>query len=190
MVSLMRKSVLIIGAVLVILLVFAAIGLSNHEKSQTNTNSTEIQTISQNGVVIKFPSDWIVAKAMSSDSIIAITDLKSIDKGSNMGSVSVNVERRSLEEDTIDSLFNKTYSTLLSNETNEVMSLGNSTAFPEENALEADYISDLDSEPKQHKAIWVQRNDQVYVILCTAPANDYINQEKYFNFILSNIRLN
>ena len=106
MVSLMRKSVLIIGVVLVILLVFAAIGLSNHEKSQTNTNSTEIQTISQNGVVIKFPSDWIVAKAMSSDSIIAITDLKSIDKGSNMGSVSVNVERRSLEEDTIDSLFN------------------------------------------------------------------------------------
>ena len=121
----MRKSVLFIGLVIIILLVFVAIGLNNKEKSQTDTNQTEIQTVSQNGVVIKFPSDWVVAKAMSNDSVIAITDLKSINNSSKIGSVNVNIECRQLNGSSVDTLFNKTYSTLLANDSNQVISLGN-----------------------------------------------------------------
>ena len=186
----MRKSVLFIGLVIIILLVFVAIGLSNFEKSQTDTNQTEIQTVSQNGVVIKFPSDWVVAQAMSNDSVIAITDLKSIDNSSKMGSVNVNIECRQLNGSSVDTIFNKTYSTLLANDSHQVISLGNSSSLSNENSLEADYISDLDSEPKQHKAIWVEKQDQVYVILFTAPVNKYNSEEKYFDFILSNIKIN
>ncbi len=186
----MKKSVLIIGVVIVVLLIVVAIGLSNHEKSKTNTNETEVQTVSQNGVFIKFPYDWTVARSVSNDSVIAITDLKSVNESSSMGSVNVNIERRPLDGEAMEDLFNDTYSTILSNTTNEVISLGNSTAFSGENALEADYLTDTDSEPKQHRAIWVEKNNQVYVILFTAPANDFSNQEKYFNFILSHTRIN
>lgn len=185
----MKKSYIVLGIIIILLLIGAAFAFSNHEKSQNNTNQTDVQTVSQNGVVLKFPSDWVVAKAQSNDTVVAIADSKSIDSSTKYAKVNVNVEKQDLNGQSLDTYFNQTYTKILSNSSNKLISLGNSTAIAGKQAYEADYITDVNDSPKEHKAVWVESNNQVYVILCTAPQDQFESVNKYFNYIISNIQI-
>ncbi|OWT32462.1 hypothetical protein BGI41_07545 [Methanobrevibacter sp. 87.7] len=138
--------------------------------------------------MLKFPSDWVVAKSQSNDTVVAIADSKLLDS-SKHAKVSVNIEKRDLEGQSLNTYFNKTYTSLLSNSSNQLISLGNSTTIKDRECYEADYLTDKDADVKQHRAVWVESNGQTYVILCTAPQKEFENYNKYFNYILSNIKI-
>lgn len=185
----MKKSYIVLGIIIILLLVGAAVMFSNHERSQNNTNQTDVQTVSQNGVVLKFPSDWVIARAETNDTVVAIADSKSIDSSSKYGRVNVNVEKRDLNGESLNTFVNQTYSSILSNSSNQLVSLGNSTAVNGKEAYEAEYLSDIGNNTKEHRAVWVESNNQVYVILCTAPQGQFESVNKYFNYIISNIEI-
>lgn len=189
MVNIMKKSYYVVGIIIIVLIVAAAVALSSHDSSaKGNSNQTEVQTVSQGGVIVKFPSDWVVAKSQTNDTVVAIADSKTLDSSKN-AKVNVNIEKRDLEGQSLNTYFNKTYSSLLSNSSNQLISLGNSTAIKDKECYEADYVSDKDADAKEHRAIWVESNGQAYVILCTAPQKSFENYNKYFNYIINNIKI-
>lgn len=185
----MKKSYYFIIIAIIIMIILVAVALSYHESNtKGNINQTEVQTVSQGGVVVNFPSDWVVAKSETNGTVVAIADSKSIDS-SKHAKVNVNIQKRDLEDQSLDRYFNETYSSLLSNSSNQIISLGNSTVIKDRECYEADYISDVGAESKQHRAIWVESDNQAYVILCTAPQEDFDKYNKYFDYILSNIKI-
>lgn len=174
----------IIG-ILVVLLVISISGCIT-DNNNSKDNSTNVQTISQNGVLVRFPADWVLAEAQSNDSVISIASSASLDS-SKVAKVNVNVEKRALSG-SFDTMINSTYTSLMSNSSNQLISLGD-IKVGDQDAKECIYTSTDNGEVKQHKAVWINQGSNVYVILCTAPQDQFDSQLKYFDYIINNIKI-
>ena len=165
--------------------VSGCIGDSNNDNN--STNDTSPLTMAKNGVLIKYPGNWVVATSGSNDSILAVADPNFKDSDSGFSNVNVNIERRNLSS-SLATYFNQTYTKLFSNSDYSQMAQGN-TSIGSYNALEAVYTQDSNGTVKQHRALWIEHNNEVYVILCTAPQEEFQNQVKNFDLIISSFRI-
>jgi len=183
--ELMKKYILGIIVVIAIIFVSAYITLSSDNSGVNGIESPKI--LAKNGVLIKYPGSWIVAKSDVNDSIMAVADPKFKDPVTGLSNVNVNIERKELPS-SLDTYFNQTYSKLFSNSNYTPIAIGN-TSVGSYNALEAIYTQNVGGSLKQHRAIWIENNNEVFVILSTAPQEDFQSQLKNFDFILANFRI-
>lgn len=178
------KKIYLLGILIILAVIFASGCVSNSNSSNGN-NTTEPQTLTQNGVSIVFPGDWVSANSESNDTIIAVADPSSKD-ADGFNDVNVNVEVKN-SSSSLNSEFTSAYNQLNSNSDYQLMTEGNVTAAGTD-AMEADYTSTVNGTTKQHKAIWIKKDNQIYVILCTAPQDKYASEEANFNFIIDNFK--
>lgn len=183
--ELMKKYIL--GIILVIAVIFVS-GCITSSGDNSGVNGTEPpKTMAKNGVLIKYPGSWVVAQSDVNNSIMAVADPKFKDSVTGFSSVNVNIQKKELPS-SLDTYFNQTYSKLFSNSSYTPVAIGN-TSIGSYNALEAVYTQEGNGSVKQHRAIWIENNGEVFVILCTAPQEDFQNQIKNFDFILNNFRI-
>ena len=183
----MKKYILGIIVIISVVLVSGCISNSN------NDNADQPQTLAENGISIKFPGTWVSANSKNNETIAAIADPNSIDSSTGLGKISVVIQKRTLNSSlknssSIEALFNQTYKVLFSNNTYNLIAEGNVTV-GEYNALECVYTIDKNGTVKQHRAIWIENNNNVYVILCTAPENEFSSQSKNFDFIINSFKI-
>jgi len=171
--------------ILSVIFVSGCIGDSNNDNN--STNDTTHLTIAKNGILIKYPGNWVVATSGSNDSIVAVADPSSKDSSTGFSNVNVNIERRNFTS-SLETYFNQTYTKLFSNSDYTPMAQGH-TSIGSYNALEAVYTQNSNGTIKQHRALWIAHNNEVYVILCTAPQNEFQNQVKNFDLIISSFRI-
>lgn len=176
----MKKYYLIgILAILLVILVSGCIGNSNSD----NGNSTRVQSITNNGVTLEFPSTWVQANAQDNASILAVADPNSKDS-QGLSDTNVNIEKKKISS-SLEADFTSTYTQLSSNSDYQILTEGNVTVASLK-GYEATYTTNINGTSKMHKAIWVQKGDEIYVILCTAPQNKFDSQSSIFDFIISN----
>ena len=174
----------ILGILVVLLVIFASGCIGNN--SSDDDNKTQVQTIAQNGVLIKFPADWVLANSQSNNSLVSVVDPASLDS-SNVGKINVNVQKMELSG-SLDSFVNNTYKSMESNSSITIQTLG-SVVVGNYEGIECIYFEDDGSDVKQHRAIWIEHGSEVYVVLCTAPQSDFDGVAKYFDFIVNNFRI-
>jgi len=179
----MKKYLLGVIVILAVIFVSGCINDSNDNA----TNNTDPLTIAKNGVLIKYPGTWVVATSGSNDSILAVADPNSKDSVTGYSNINVNIERRNIPI-SLKSYFNQTYTKLFSNSDYTPIAQGE-VIIGSYSALESVYTQDSNGTVKMHRAIWIENNNEVYVILCTAPKDKFQNQVKNFDFILSNFKI-
>lgn len=177
----------ILGILIILAVIFVSGCITDSNNNNSTGNDTPPQTLAKNGIIIKYPGTWVVANSASNDSIVAVADPSSKDPATGYSNVNVNIEKRSLPS-SLDSYFNQTYTKLFSNSNFTPIAQG-SVSIGSYNALEALYTENSNGTVKQHRALWIENNNELYVILFTAPQNEYQSQVKNFNFILSNFRI-
>ncbi|MDR1819240.1 MAG: hypothetical protein LBR15_03205 [Methanobrevibacter sp.] len=153
----------------------------------TNNNQKD-KTLSQNGVTINYPSDWIVADTQVNETIAAVGNPGFIDNTTGLGLVSVNIQKRTLPSK-LNEYFNQTYTNLFSNSSYKSKGYGNVTIGTYK-GLEADYTVTDNRGIKEQNAYWIENKGNIYVILCTAPQNVFKNQKQYFDLILNSFKIN
>jgi uncharacterized protein YxeA len=178
----MKKYYLI--GILAILLVISVSGCIGDNNSN-NGNSTRVQSVTQNGVILEFPSNWVQAKAQDNASVFAVADPNSKDS-QGMSDINVNIEKQKISSNLEDD-FTSTYTQLSSNSDYKILTEGNVTV-GEYKGLEATYTTTANGTTRMHKAVWVQKNDEAYVILCSAPQDKFDSQTSIFDFIISNFK--
>ena len=57
------------------------------------------------------------------------------------------------------------------------------------NAVEYIYTSNQDGLEKEHKAVWFEKGGQAYVLLYSAPTQDFEDSLYIFDYILSDIQI-
>ena len=177
-----KVSVLFFIFVISLVLVASSV---NAESSEGN--STEILTLSKGGISINYPSDWGYSKATSNDSIMAISKLDSIDS-SKIGQVNINFEKRPIEGD-FNTFVNSTYNSMLYDSSFKLISSGE-VLLGDKNALEYTYISHNDNGgEREHKAIWFEKGGQAYVMLYSAPVDQFESNSYVFDYILADIQI-
>lgn len=170
----------IIGILVVLLVIFCS-GCIDIGDNGNDDNATEIQSISKDGVSLQYPGDWVISKASSNYSVVALSKSDSID-GSGIGQVNVHIEKRPIEGD-FNSFINSTYEALNDDESFSLISSG-AVAVGNLEGMQYIYQSTTGDAVKEHMAIWFEHNGEAYVILCSAPAGQFAENQGVFDFIV------
>ncbi|WP_409200421.1 hypothetical protein [Methanobrevibacter sp. DSM 116169] len=176
----MKKYLLIIAIIFAVVFVSGCI-----DGNSDGTNSTEIQTISKNGVILKYPSNWVISESTSNSSLISVAAANSIDS-SKIGQVNVNVEKQPISE-SLSTFVNKTTASLEKDSSYEMISSGQTTMAGYD-AIEVVYKSDSNGTMKMHKAVWIEKDGEAIVVLCSAPEDKFDSNLKIFDYIIANIQ--
>lgn len=172
-----KKGIIIFVLVLFVVSV-SAVNASN--------NGDTLLSLSNSGITINYPSDWGYSKAESSDSIMAISKLSAIDS-LGIGQVNINVEKRPVEGD-FYSFVNSTYKSMSKDPDYELVSSGG-LVLSGHDAMEYIYTSNTNGVQKQHKAVWFEKGGQAYVLLYSAPMDQFEDNLYVFDYILSDIQI-
>ena len=171
------------NAILMIMLVLFAVSVS---AVSAGSNNTDVLTLSNSGITINYPSDWGYSKAVSSDSIMAISKLSAIDS-LGIGQVNINVEKRPIEGD-FYTFVNSTYQSMSKDPDYELVSSGG-LMLAGNDAMEYVYTSNTDGLKKEHKAVWFEKGGQAYVLLYSAPLDQFEDNLYVFDYMLSDIQI-
>lgn len=173
----------IISIILIIFLISLASGFA--AQSNSNDDST-IQTLSKGGLTINYPSTWGYSEATSNYSIMSISKIDSID-GSGVGQVNINFEKKPIEGE-FYSFVNNTYKQIQADSSFQLVSSGESVV-ADRTALEYVYTSNQNGVEKEHKAVWFEKGGQAYVLLYSAPLDQFDSNLYVFDYILSDIQI-
>ena len=179
----MKSNILKASLISVICLLFL---ISVVSADNTTSDDQSVLTLSRGGLSISYPSDWGFSEAKSNYSIMAISKLSSIDS-SGVGQVNINFEKKPLEGD-LETFVNSTYSAMQNDSSFELVSSGG-VVVGDKNALEFVYTTNDNNNEKEHKAVWFEKGGQAYVILYSAPTDDFESNLYVFDYILSNIQI-
>ena len=178
------KGKILIGSIIAIILILF---LVSSVSADNNANEeTKVLTLSKGGLVINYPSDWGYSQATSNYSIMSISKLDSIDS-SGIGQVNINFEKKPIEGD-FYTFVNSTYKSMPYDSSFKLISSGDSMV-GDRQALEYIYTSNHNGVEREHKAVWFEKGGQAYVMLYSAPINQFEQNLYVFDYILSDIQI-
>lgn len=180
--NILKKSFTIL---LIILFVICIVSCVN---AQDDNADSEIKmlTLSKGGIVMNYPSTWGYSQSTSQYSIMAISKLDSVDS-LGIGQVTINIEKKPVEGE-FYSFVNSTYKDMQSDSSFELISSGG-VQVGKIDAVEYIYTSNQNNTLKQHKAVWFEKGGQAYVLLYSAPANQFEDSLYIFDYILNDIKV-
>ncbi len=156
--------------------------------SADDSSDLTMLSLSKGGIVINYPSDWGYSQAESQYSIMSISKLDSIDS-LGVGQVNINIEKKPIEGD-FYTFVNSTYQSMSKDSSFELLSSGE-VALSGMTALEYTYTSSQnDTSIKEHKAVWFEKGGQAYVLLYSAPLDQFESNLYVFDYILTDIQIN
>ncbi|MBQ2665688.1 hypothetical protein [Methanobrevibacter sp.] len=179
----MKGKILRGSIITIILIAFLIASVSADTNSE---EPTTIQTLSKGGLVIHYPSDWGYSQATSNYSIMAISKLDSIDVA-GVGQVNINIEKKPIEGE-FYSFVNTSYKSMQHDKTFTLLSSGESV-IGDRTSLEYIYISNDNGTEREHKAVWFEKGGQAYVLLYSAPQDQFEENLYVFDYIISDIQI-
>lgn len=186
----------VIGVVIILVVIGVSgyiivnnIHFDNKNTGNTNTNeSVKMLTISKGGVTVNYPSNWVLSSATSNKSIIAISKQNAVDSR-EIGQININVEKKEFSGD-FNTFVNQSYTNINADSSFKLVSSGEATV-NNEKALQYIYTSNSTGGAlKQHKSLWFERGNEVYVITYSAPVDKYDTNLPAADYIISNIKIN
>ena len=181
------KKIIGIGLVLILLIVGVSFFINNPINTISGDElSQQSVDYSENGISLSMPGNWVSAKSNSNETVLAVADPDAKDSA-GFNSVNVNIEKKS-NAGSLQSEFTSNYNTLARNSDFTILFMGN-VSFNGQAAMEADYTSVANNQTKQHKAIWIPKGSDIYVILCSAPESEFDNMVGTFDFIINSVKL-
>lgn len=189
------SKVKIIGVLVIIVLVavfgyFILGNVFSGSSSVVGSNNGTVNMLSatKGGVSVEYPSNWVLSNSTSNNSIIAVSKQGSVD-GSKIGQVNINVEKKEFNG-TFDSFLNKTYTNIGADSSFQLISSGE-LSLDGQKASEYVYTSKAaDGSTRQHKAIWFEKNNFAYVVMYSAPADQYELNLPAAEYIIQHIKIN
>ena len=182
----MKNKALKRSIAIILLILFAVCIVSS--ANADDSSDLEMLSLSKGGIVINYPSDWGYSQATSNYSIMSISKLDSIDS-LGVGQVNINIEKKQIEGD-FYTFVNDTYKSMQKDSSFELVSSGE-VMVKDIDAIEYIYTSSQnDTTIKEHKAVWFEKGGQAYVLLYSAPIDQFENNLYVFDYILTDIQIN
>lgn len=95
--------------------------------------------------------------------------------------------KKALEGD-FNSFINTNYKSMEQDSSFQIVSSGQSVVGDRE-AVEYIYISNENGVEREHKAVWFEKGGQAYVLLYSAPLDQFESNMYVFDYILSDIQI-
>lgn len=181
-IKMLKRSIAII---LIVLFLVCIVSSVNAETSGDESELTML-TLSKGGLVINYPSNWGYSEATSEYAILAISKLDSINSV-GVGQVNILVEKKPVEGE-FYTYVNNTYKAMQKDSSFDLISSGG-VMVGNIDAVQYIYTSNQNGTMKEHKAVWFEKGGQAYVLLYSAPQDQFENNLYVFDYILSDIKI-
>ena len=146
-----------------------------------NKKNNETQTYSQNNVSFNYPGEWATANPTAPNAVAAVADPNSMQSGSP--STVVIIQKPNATGSNLSAAYASNYATFFNNTGYQQVSEGNITVNGT-GALENVYATNS-TNPREYRAVWLNENGTIYVILCVANQSDFKNEQNNFNLIIN-----
>ena len=182
------RDIILKGSMAIAILMIFVVCLSG-VGAEDSSNQVDVLTLSQDGISIEYPSNWQSSTSTSNYSIMAVSKTDSVDSF-GIAQVSINVEKKPIDFGVDFFTFvNNTYKSMDRDSSFELVSSGG-LVIDNHDAVEYIYTSMDDSgSQREHKAIWFEKNGQAYVLLYSAPLDQFESNLYVFDYMLSNIKI-
>lgn len=185
--EIMKNKTLKTSIIFIVLLLFLISAISVVSADDNDNSDLTILSLSKGGITIKYPSNWGNSEPTSNYSVMAISKIDSID-AFGVGQVNILVEKKSLDGDDFNTFVNDSYKSMQKDNSFQLVSSG-AVAVDGKDALEYIYTSSQNGVEKEHKAIWFEKGGQAYVIMYSAPLDQFEDNLNVFDYILSEIQI-
>ena len=179
--NVLKKSIAIILLILFMVCVVSCVNAENSEDSEIS-----MLTLSKGGIVMNYPSTWGYSEATSQYAIMAISKLDSIDSF-GVGQVNILIEKKPVEGE-FYSFVNNSYKSMQHDKSFTLVSSGEST-IGDRQSLEYIYVSNDNGNEREHKAVWFEKGGQAYVLMYSAPLDQFESNLYVFDYLLSDIQI-
>jgi predicted Zn-dependent protease len=172
----MRKYLIILVLALSVLLVSGC----------TSQQNNETKTYTQNNISFQYPANWELARSTAPNAIIAVADPNSM--VNNTPTTQVVIQKSPLSKGSnLTIAYSDNYKNFFNNTGNVKVSEANITS-DKLKAYENVYTANATGIEKQFRAVWLQKNGQIYVILCSAKKSDFQGQQGNFDLIINSFQ--
>lgn len=168
------------------LLLFLMSAVSVVSADNNDNSDLSLLTLTKDGITIEYPSNWGNSQSTSNYSVMAISKIDSID-AFGIGQVNIQVEKNAYEGD-FYTFVNDSYNSMQKDTSFQLVSSGN-VAIGGKDGVEYIYTSSQNGDEREHKAIWFERGGQAYVIMYSAPIDQFEDNLHIFDYILSRIKI-
>lgn len=182
----MKNNFLKGSIILIILLLFLISAVSVVSADDSDNSDLSILTLSKGGITLKYPSDWGNSESTSNYTVMAISKLDSID-AFGIGQVNIHIEKKAYDGD-FYTFVNESYESMQKDTSFQLVSSG-SVSVAGKDALEFIYTSNQGDTQREHKAIWFEKGGQAYVIMYSAPLDQFEDNLYVFDYVLSEIQI-
>jgi len=184
-VNMLKKNLLLLTLISGLVLVSGCINGGN----QTTNNTNKTQLYSGDEFTFNYPNSWQQIQSMAPNSTVAVGDPESADSNGNVP-ISVVVQKTIKQPGiTLLSYYNSTYTQFAAQNLGYRPISEGTVLINGVNTLENIYYINSGGIQKQERAIWIQNNRIIYVILCSAPVSDFSSQQENFDIIVNSFKL-
>jgi hypothetical protein len=148
----------------------------------------ETKTFTQNNITFQYPYSWAVVQTTSPDAVAAVADPSSVLSGTNSPTTQVVIQKPNITAGTnLTEAYDDNYANFFNNTGNQKISEANITT-DKLTALENIYTSSSSGIEKQYRAVWLEKNSTIYVILCSSRKSDFESLQSKFDIIVNSFQ--
>lgn len=178
--NILTRGILVISVLLLIVCAFSCVNAADNSE-------ITMETLSKSGIVVHYPSNWGYSESTSNYSFMALSKLDSIDSF-GVGQVNINFEKKPIEGE-FYTFVNDTYKSMERDSSFDLVSSGG-LMLSNIDAVEYIYTStDDNGVTREHKAVWFEKGGQAYVMMYSAPPEQFENDLYVFDYMLSDIQV-
>ena len=171
-------------------MVISTSGCVSQGNQTGNQTSAHAKTYAQNGITFNYANTWQEVQNQAPDTIAAVGDPKTAD--SQTGNVKTSVAIQKLNNTsgfTLRQLYDGNYASYAAqNPSYQRISDANLT-LSGTTAYENIYKADSNGVQNQERAVWMEKNNTVYVILCVSLPKDFNKEQENFDLIINSFQI-
>jgi hypothetical protein len=177
---------------LLVLILISSVILASGCTTSGNQTSGNIQDktkiYSGEEITFEYPKGWETIASQGRDSIVAVGDPNSAD-GNGKTQINVVIQKTvKPQNSTFKDYYNATYAQFASQNMGFIPVSDGTLALNGVTAYENIYKINSGGQ-KQERAIWILKNNRIYIILCSAPVSEFNNQQANFDTIINSFKL-
>ena len=172
------RNIGIIGILSILVLIVALSGC-------TSTN-----TYNANGVSFNYPTSWQQYSSPNTGALVAVGDPNSKDNSTGNPTSIVVIQSIPLPSgENMKQVYDANYAQFSSSLTNYKTISENTTTVDGTTAYVNVHSFDNNGVTTQEEAVWLSKNNNIYVILCSALQSNFASQQDNFNMIINSFKV-
>lgn len=171
-----------------LLLTFTLVAVVMASGCITNQDNNATKTFNQNNVTFEYPASWAVVQTTSPNAVAAVADPNSVISNTNSPTTQVVIQKPNVTQGTdLQEAYDDNYATFFNATGYQKVSEANITT-DRLTALENIYTSSSSGIEKQYRAVWLEKNSTIYVILCSSKKSDFESLQSKFDVIINSFQ--